>query len=284
VLPDNAIQIAKVSGLVDALLTKASISSLTAGLATKQNTINGGSSVNVGTLSASTVSTTEGLTCGGYTTLIGGASVSGTLAAQDVVMANLTVAGRIDTNSDSSAIAAQVGNSTAYIRITNGHHIDAYQRSNNLGRNVFINYYSNSDVRVGNNTTRLGVCCNPLYTLDVAGTGNFTGVVSGLSFTSTSDARIKSEVLPASLDECLRLVQEVRPQTYRRTDLDSSRRVGYIANHWDANLTPGMRNIMGPVTDADSMMSLDYSRIVPVLHGALLSALARIEALEGKVM
>jgi hypothetical protein len=31
------------------------------------------------------------------------------------------------------------------------------------------------------------------------------------------------------------------------------------------------------------LLALDYSRIVPVLHGALLSALARIEALESRL-
>jgi hypothetical protein len=30
-------------------------------------------------------------------------------------------------------------------------------------------------------------------------------------------------------------------------------------------------------------LAIDYSRLVPVLHGALLSALARIEALESRL-
>ena len=139
--------------------------------------------------------------------------------------------------------------------------------------------YSGGYVRVG---STLGVNCTPNHPLDVVGIGRFSGAVQALSFTSTSDARNKEDVLPASLEECTRLVQTVRPQTYSRTDLDSSRRLGYIANHWDAELSSEHRNVMGPVTGEESLLSLDYSRIVPVLHGALLSALARIDALESR--
>ncbi len=131
----------------------------------------------------------------------------------------------------------------------------------------------------------MGINRNPGtgYQLDVTGTGRFSGDLHALSFTETSDARLKEEVLPASLEECARLVQAVRPQIYRRTDLDSNRRVGYLANTWDSELKDGMRNVMGPLTGEASLLSLDYSKIVPILHGALLSALARIEALESRL-
>ena len=147
-----------------------------------------------------------------------------------------------------------------------------------------IQNYSNSYLRVGSSSGALGINCNPGsgVQLDVVAVGHFTGVVEALSFNSTSDARIKAEVIPASLEECTRLVLAIRPQTYRRTDLDSGRRLGYIANSWDAELPADMRNVMGPVTGEESLLSLDYSRIVPVLHGALLAALARIDALESR--
>jgi hypothetical protein len=59
---------------------------------------------------------------------------------------------------------------------------------------------------------------------------------------------------------------------------------GYIAQDWDRQLTGGNRCIMGVGEDANGpLLALDYSRIVPVLHGALLSALARIEALENRL-
>ena len=65
--------------------------------------------------------------------------------------------------------------------------------------------------------------------------------------------------------------------------MDNAPRLGYIAQDWDANLRGGYRCIMGATEDENGpLLALDYSRIVPVLHGALLSALARIEALESR--
>ena len=126
---------------------------------------------------------------------------------------------------------------------------------------------------------------NPLVTLDIQGTGRISGSFSALSYITTSHARVKADVERADLAECERLVKEIAPMTYRRTDIGSDdRRIGYIANHWDANLGTGMRNIMGSAIAADGteLRGLDYSRIVPVLHGALLSLMARIEALESR--
>jgi hypothetical protein len=61
-------------------------------------------------------------------------------------------------------------------------------------------------------------------------------------------------------------------------------RCGYIAQDFDRELTGGYRSIMGAGEDADGpLLSLDYSRITVLLHGALLSALARIEALENRL-
>ena len=148
-----------------------------------------------------------------------------------------------------------------------------------------LQFYSNSYLRVGSSSGALGINRNPGsgFQLDVTGSGRFSGDVHALSFPTSSDARLKAEVLPASLEECARLVQAVRPQIYRRIDLDSNRRVGYLANSWDSELKDGMRNVMGTVTGEEALLSLDYSKIVPILHGALLSALARIEALESRL-
>jgi hypothetical protein len=65
--------------------------------------------------------------------------------------------------------------------------------------------------------------------------------------------------------------------------MDNAPRLGYIAQDWETNLRGGYRCIMGATEDENGpLLALDYSRIVPVLHGALLSALARIEALESR--
>ena len=117
---------------------------------------------------------------------------------------------------------------------------------------------------------------NQGYTLDVIGPVRFSSSCSALSYTTTSDARVKTDVVPASLDECARLAKVTSPMTYLRTDLESTeRRIGYIANHWDDALGSGMRNITGRAASEDGteLLALDYSRLVPVLNGALLSVM-----------
>ena len=75
----------------------------------------------------------------------------------------------------------------------------------------------------------------------------------------------------------------IHPKVYHRIDLGGAPRLGYIAQDWDASLTAGYRCIMGASEDENGpLLALDYSRIVPVLHGALLSLMARVELLESR--
>ena len=114
----------------------------------------------------------------------------------------------------------------------------------------------------------------------MVGSGRFTGSLVASNFPSTSDARIKESVEEASLEECTRLVHAVFPKTYTKKDMDNAPRLGYIAQDFDRELTGGYRCIMGASEDENGpLLALDYSRIVPILHGALLSLMARVEAL-----
>ena len=117
--------------------------------------------------------------------------------------------------------------------------------------------------------------------MGVIGPVRFSSSCSALSYTTTSDARVKTDVVPVSLDECARLAKLISPMTYLRTDLESTeRRIGYIANHWNDALGSDMRNIMGKAVSEDGaeLLALDYSRMVPVLHGALLSVMDKLSA------
>ena len=103
--------------------------------------------------------------------------------------------------------------------------------------------------------------------------------------------RRKASIENASLDECTRLVKAVHPKTYTRIDMGDAPRVGYIAQDWDRELTGQYRAIMGESEDENGpLLALDYSRIGPVIHCALLgvmsrldAALARIDALESRI-
>ena len=87
--------------------------------------------------------------------------------------------------------------------------------------------------------------------------------VEATNFINTSDARIKSGVQAASVDECTRLVKAVHPMAYTRNDMDDAPRVGYIAQDWERELSGGYRCIMGASEDENGpLLALDYSRII----------------------
>jgi hypothetical protein len=98
-----------------------------------------------------------------------------------------------------------------------------------------------------------------------------------------SDSRLKDDIADASLAECTRLVLAVRPKTYVLKK-SGEEQLGYVAQNWQQETQPAYRNsIVGESLGEEQMLALDYSRVVPILHGALLDALARIEALESRL-
>jgi hypothetical protein len=207
---------------------------------------------------------------------VGAARFSGTVTA-GAVSAGATVINSLD-----DEIPFIVGNSDSYLRVKNGRHLDCYSRAG-TGTDLNLCIHTGNAVRIG---ARLSIATTPSssYNLDVGGTGRFSGALIASNFPSSSDARLKTDVESVSFDECTRLVKAVTPCTYKRIDMEGTPRCGYIAQHWDSQLTGGYRCIMGAGEDADGpLLAIDYSRIVPVLHGALLSALARIEALESRL-
>jgi hypothetical protein len=256
---------ASAADLVNGLLTRSTVSSLVAGLATKQDKLDSFSNLSISGISATTAAV-------------------GTLTSG--------LASIIVTSSGSNPITtAEVGSSASFCRFTHGHHIDSFSRNNNTGRTLYLNYYANLGVRFGNTNGKIRIKCDPSnYQLDCVGAARFSSSVSANNYITTSDQRIKENVQNVSLDECLRLIKTVHPKTYNRIDMDGAPRIGYIAQDFDRELKDNYRCIMGSSEDVNGpLLALDYSRIVPVLHGALLNvidklntALDRIEALESK--
>jgi hypothetical protein len=121
------------------------------------------------------------------------------------------------------------------------------------------------------------------YQLAVAGAGRVSDFMLCPAYRIGSDPRLKENVEDASLDECTRLVLAVRPKTYVLKETGKEQ-IGYVAQSWQQETQPAYRNsIVGESLGEEPMLSLDYSRVVPILHAALLSALARIEALENRL-
>jgi hypothetical protein len=221
---------------------------------------------------------------------VGGARFSGPVTASAISAAGpLSIVA--PSTSSNPITAAEIGSSFSFARFSHGHHIDSYSRGSGSGRPLYLNYYANSHVRCGNTDGRVGINCDPLYQLDVVGAGRFSGALTASNFPSSSDARLKRDVQDADPTECLRIIQTVRPRTYARIDMNDAPRSGYIAQELSAQLTGNYRCIIGESHDEQGpLLTVDYSRMTVVLHGALLglmskldAALARIEALENRL-
>jgi hypothetical protein len=210
----------------------------------------------------------------------GKAVISGDLKALSVSAETLT----INTPSIGSGISVvgELGSSFSFLRVIHGHHLDCYNRDSGSSRVLYLNHYANAGVRV----PRLGINGDPSDVhLDCRGNARFSGAVTASNFPSSSDARLKTEVEPVSLEECTRLVKAITPCTYKRLDMEGNpARVGYIAQHLDAELSAGFRSILGSSSDESGpLLTVDYSRVCTILHGCLRSCLARIEALESRL-
>lgn len=124
------------------------------------------------------------------------------------------------------------------------------------------------NVTVGNNLT------NNL----LSGTGirPVNSTATGVLTNSTSDARLKTNV--ETIVDGMSIVGQLRPVRYTWIDterLGSQVEVGLIAQEVQAVLP----EVIG--TNHDGMLSLDYSKVVAVLIGAVKELQARVAALEG---
>jgi len=119
-----------------------------------------------------------------------------------------------------------------------------------------------------------------LSTLDV------TGIVTGHSFVTGSDASIKTELQEVDSDAATAMVDNVIPYTYMRTDLTGPRRLGFISQHIQTQLPQDeWGNLLGPVADKEGqvVLGLDYSRLVVPLWACLRKSNAKQKELEARL-
>jgi hypothetical protein len=201
----------------------------------------------------------------------GGARFSGVVIAGSPVVIN----------SGDDEVPFICGNNDSYLRIKNGRHLDSYSRADGSGRDLNLCMHTGMAVRC---SSKLAVGMTPnAYQLAVQGAANVSDFIMCPAYRIGSDQRLKEDVEDASWDECTRLLLAIRPKTYV---LKSSGRVecGYIAQDFQREAKDAYRNsVLGESLGDEKMLALDYSRVIPILHAALLSALARIEALESRL-
>jgi hypothetical protein len=201
--------------------------------------------------------------------VVGGARFSGNLTAGATVI-----------NSGDSENSLICGSSQSFLRLKNGHHIDVYNRDG-TGRDLNMCMHTLGAVRLGQKLA-IGMPSSN-FQLQLAGAANLTSFIEATKFQIGSDQRLKENIQAADLGECTRLIQAVRPMTYLLKSTGQAQ-LGYRAQDFERESQEAYRNsIVGESLGDEKFLALDYSRVVPVLHGALLSALARIEALESRL-
>ena len=105
---------------------------------------------------------------------------------------------------------------------------------------------------------------------------------------SLSDARLKTNLMEVTPQQCLDTLRRIKPQTYDRDDLGGERRLGLIADQCeDALLAEGfvIDNVIGErhwQVDGkpDMYKTLQYDRLVPLLIGAVNQLSATVQQLQ----
>ena len=116
-------------------------------------------------------------------------------------------------------------------------------------------------------------------------TGSITSsaTVTAVSFTSTSDRSIKTNIHDANLETIQGVFDAIEVKQYERTDV-AGKRLGYIANDFEAVLPEEYGNIVQKVySSGNPLLSMDYSRLSCILWGVCKNQQAALAALTTRV-
>jgi hypothetical protein len=151
--------------------------------------------------------------------------------------------------------------------------------ANSYGETVIGTYnttYTPASINLYNSTDRLFVIGNGASPSALSnalvmlkdGTTTFSGSVTGASFTSTSDLRLKKNIVP--LKNSIETIMKLKPVSYeKKNSLSSSdynlKENGFIAQE----LQKVMPTLVLEGTDKDKLLSVNYTAIIPVLTKAI---------------
>jgi hypothetical protein len=137
-------------------------------------------------------------------------------------------------------------------------------------------YISNNEIgRFTSNGLGIGTS-NPSYQLDVSGNGNFTGQVSASSFNSTSDYRIKENVIP--LNDTF-TVDKLVPVTYKNIKTDKQD-IGLIAHE----LQEQYPYLVNGEKDGINLQTVNYTGLIGILIKEIKDLKERVKSLENKTI
>ena len=116
-----------------------------------------------------------------------------------------------------------------------------------------------------------------------AGPITSSGVISAVSYTSTSDRSIKENIQDANLDTVQGVFDAIEVKQYERIDVPG-KRLGYIADDFAAALPEEYGNIVQMIySSGNPLLSLDYSRASCILWGVCKNQQAALAALTARV-
>jgi len=109
-----------------------------------------------------------------------------------------------------------------------------------------------------------------------SGVGSITVTASATAYNTSSDARLKHDIVDAP--EASSLIDAIQVRSFKWNADNTEQRYGFIAQE----LLEVAPEAVSQQADPDGMMGVDYSKLVPMLVKELQSVRARLAELEGK--
>jgi hypothetical protein len=130
-------------------------------------------------------------------------------------------------------------------------------------------------VALWNRTARATTSYPAIFRDNSVDIGSISYTNTAVAYNTTSDARLKHDIIDAP--EASSLIDAIQVRSFKWNVNDSEQRYGFIAQEL---VTVAPEAVSQPA-DPDAMMAVDYSKLVPMLVKELQSLRARVAQLEG---
>jgi hypothetical protein len=130
-------------------------------------------------------------------------------------------------------------------------------------------------LHIKNTANNTGTNVVTFYGWDGTQTGSILTYVNVTNYNTSSDARLKHDIIDAP--EASSLIDAIQVRSFKWNADDSEQRYGFVAQE----LVEVAPEAVSQPEDPDEMMGVDYSKLVPMLVKEIQSLRARVAQLEG---